>query len=504
MKRQAILIMTDTTRRDMLGCYGMDSRMQTPNLDKLASEGLLYEAAYTCQPVCGPARSAIFTGTFPHSNGVVTNCVPFGDNVKTLGQRLRDNGVRAAFVGKWHLDGGDYFGLGICPDGWDEDYWYDMHRYLEELTDEERMRSRLSDTAYDSTWGEEMTYAHRAADRAIKYINEHADDEFFLTLSLDEPHGPCICPAPYNHMYDDFAFPDDPVFHDTLENKPFMQHLWAGDAINAAPEELHKSSKMLSLFLGCNSYADYEIGRFLDTVYEKCPDALVIYTSDHGDMLGAHRLQTKNAAFYKEITNIPLIIRNGRNGEKGKVSYPASHIDLTPTILDYFGIDVPVLLEGKSMMPQIMDKEVRINDYVFTEFTRYEIDHDGFGGLQMMRAVTDGRYKLSINLMDTDELYDIEKDPSEVCNLINDPEYAEIRDTLHDVLLRHMDETRDLYRGYQWAVRPWRRDKKATWNNSGCTRQRENEEYEPRQWDYDTGLPMKEAVRGKKLYDDKK
>ena len=504
MRRQFILIMTDTTRRDMLGCYGVDERMKTPNLDKLASEALIYDKAYTCQPVCGPARSAIFTGTFPHSNGMVTNCVPLGDNVKTIGQRLRDNGIRTGYVGKWHLDGGDYFGLGRCPDGWDPEFWYDMHCYLEELSEEDRKRSRLSDTAYDPTWTEDMTYAHRCADRAIKYVDRYQDEDFFLTLSLDEPHGPCICPPPYNHMYDGFSFKDDPAFHDTLENKPFMQRLWAGDAINQDPEELHRSSKMLSLFLGCNSYADYEIGRFLDEVYEKCPDALIIYTSDHGDMLGSHRLQTKNAAFYKEIANIPLIIRNGRNSEKGRVDYPASHIDIAPTVLDYFGIAIPKIMEGRSMMSQILDKNVKINDYVFSEFTRYEIDHDGFGGLQMMRSVTDGRYKLSVNLLDTDELYDTETDPSEVDNLIDSPEHADVRNTLHDILLEHMDETRDLYRGYQWAVRPWRKDRKATWNNSGCTRQRENEEYEPRQWDYDTGLPMQQAVRGKKLYDDKK
>ena len=122
----------------------------------------------------------------------------------------------------------------------------------------------------------------------------------------------------------------------------------------------------------------------------------------------------------------------------------------------------------------------------------------------MMRSVTDGRYKLSINLMDSDELYDLESDPEEVENLIWNPDYAEIRNRLHDRLIAHMDETRDLYRGYQWLCRPWRNDKSPSWNNSACTRQRENEEYEPRQWDYDTGLPMKEAVRGKKLYDEKK
>ena len=156
------------------------------------------------------------------------------------------------------------------------------------------------------------------------------------------------------------------------------------------------------------------------------------------------------------------------------------------------------------MLAQIQDPTVVINDHVFAEFTRYEIDHDGFGGLQMMRSVTDGRWKLSINLMDKDELYDVHNDPSEVVNRIDDLESASIRDALHDVLLDHMDETRDIYRGYQWAVRPWRNDMTPSWNNSGCTRQRENEEYEERQWDYDTGLPMVQAVRGKKLYDIKR
>ena len=99
MKRQIILLMTDTTRCDMLGCYG-NADMRTPNLDRLAAEGLRYTNAYTCQPVCGPARSAIFTGTFPHSNGMVTNSIAMGDNVKTIGQRLSDNGVHCGYIGK--------------------------------------------------------------------------------------------------------------------------------------------------------------------------------------------------------------------------------------------------------------------------------------------------------------------------------------------------------------------------------------------------------------------
>ena len=500
MKKQVILLMTDTTRKDMLGCYG-NEKMITPNLDRLAEEGIRYENAYSAQPVCGPARSAIFTGTFPHTNGMVTNSIAMGENVKTIGQRLTDNGYHCGYIGKWHLDGGDYFGNGRCPEGWDKEYWFDMRCYLEELTEEERVRSRQSETAFSEDMSEEFTYAHRCSDRALKFLEQYKDEDFFLTVSYDEPHGPCLCPAPYNTMYEGFRFDDNPNFEDDLSQKPFLQQLWAGDSIHKSADELNKPSRQLALFLGCNTFVDYEMGRVLDKIYKEMPNALVIYTSDHGDMLGNHRLQMKNATAYKEVANIPLIIKGG---EKGKVVYsPASHIDIAPTILDYMGIPVPKLLEGKSMLPQIKDISVQINDAVYTEFTRYEVDHDGFGGLQIMRAISTERYKLVINLMDTDELYDLEKDPYEVHNLISDDRYKEIRNRLHDKLLAHMNDTRDLYRGYQWSCREWRKDKKPVWSNDGYTRQRENEEYEPRQLDYDTGLEMENAVRKKTTKDEK-
>ena len=477
MRKQLIFLMTDTTRKDMVGCYG-NPKMKTPNLDRLAEEGIRYENAYTCQPVCGPARSAIFTGTFPHTNGMVTNSIAMGDNVKTVGQRLSDNGIACGYIGKWHLDGSDYFGNGRCPDGWDSDYWYDMKTYLNELSDEDKVKSRDPKEAYKEGFSEEFTYAHRCSDRAIKYLEEHKDEDFFLSVSYDEPHGPSLCPAPFNHMYDGFRFDSCPNFQDDLSKKPFMQRLWSGKNLHAAEDEINKPSDGLSLFLGCNSFADYEIGRVLDKIKEVAPDAMVIFTSDHGDMLGAHRLFSKNA--------------------KGCVEDAmASHIDIAPTIMDYFGLPIPKLLEGKSMLPQIYEPSREINDVVYTEFTRYELDHDGFGGLQIMRAVMSKRYKLVIHLLDSDEFYDLEKDPYEMNNLIDDETYTEIRNEMHDRLIEHMNSTRDLYRGYQWRMRPWRKDFIPNWENEGYTRQRENEEYEPRQLDYDTGLPMESSVRKK-------
>lgn len=480
----------------MVGCYG-NPKMKTPNLDRLAEEGIRYENAYTCQPVCGPARSAIFTGTFPHTNGMVTNSIAMGDNIKTIGQRLSDNNIECGYIGKWHLDGSDYFGNGHCPEGWNPDYWYDMKTYLDELSDEDKVKSRDSKESYKIDFSEKFTYAYRCSERAIKYLETYKDKDFFLSVSYDEPHGPSLCPAPFNHMYDGFKFDDCPNFQDDLSKKPFMQRLWAGKKLHAAKDEINKSSDGLSLFLGCNSFVDYEIGRVLDKIKEVAPDAMVIFTSDHGDMLGAHRLFSKNAAAYKEVANIPLIIKGGASGCVEDAM--ASHIDIVPTIMDYFGLPIPKLLEGKSMLPQIYDTSKEINDVVYTEFTRYEIDHDGFGGLQIMRAAISKQYKLVIHLLDSDEFYDLEKDKYEMNNLINDENYAEARNAMHERLIEHMNNTRDLYRGYQWRMRPWRKDFVPDWDNEGYTRQRENEEYEPRQLDYDTGLPMESATRKKKL-----
>jgi len=490
---QVIFIMTDTQRKDMVGCYA-DTGLRTPALDRLASEGVRFEHAYTCQPVCGPARAALFTGTYPHLNGGWANSLAPGDNVRTLGQRVADHGIPAAYIGKWHLDGSDYFGLGHAAPGWDPAYWYDMRNYLEELTPEERVASRSPALNRDPNLTADFTYGRRCSDRAIRYLEQHAGDDFLLVLSYDEPHHPFICPRPFSEMYRDYRFPKRPNVWDTLADKPAHHRAWAGAAVDSdrdAFQIVHPD------YFGCNSFVDDEIGRVLAAVDRCAPGALVIYTSDHGDLLGSHCLGNKGPAMYEEVVNMPFIVRWPGHAPAGAVSQAlVSHIDVTPTILDVLGIPQSRTFHGRSLAPVFRQPDLAAADAVFMEFGRYEVDHDGFGGFQPVRACCTPRYKLVVNLLTTDELYDLETDPYEMRNLIEDPTYAAVRDRLHDRLLDWMNETRDPFRGYYWERRPWRTDARpATWDYTLMTRQREEEEYEPRQLDYGTGLEMRAATR---------
>ena len=278
-KSKIVFIMTDTQRADMLGCYA-DTGLTTPCLDRLASQGMRFAQAYTTQPVCGPARSAIFSGQFPHSNGVFTNGQPYYDNVKTLGRRLEDNGFHTAYIGKWHLDGGDYFGMGRCPDGWDKKYWYDMRNYLEELSDSERLLSRTQDGMKEANIAREFTFGNRCSNRAIDFLQKHNNEDFFLVVSYDEPHDPYLCPEPYASMYKDFVFPKSTNVYDDLSGKPDYQTVWAGDSLK---EDKAALEIRMPHYFGCNSFIDSEIGRVMEAVDRYAPDALVMYTSDHGD-----------------------------------------------------------------------------------------------------------------------------------------------------------------------------------------------------------------------------
>ena len=180
--------MTDTQPARAVGAYGVEG-LHTPNLDALAARGVRFDRAYTSCPVCTPARAGIFTGVMPSSTGAWANDMPLGSNVPTLGQRLQRHGYRTAYVGKWHLDGHDYFGAGECPPGWEPEYWYDGLRYLSDLSAEQRALWRgglhSAEAIRQAGIGAEFTWAHRSVDRALAFMATAGDAAYLLAVSFD-------------------------------------------------------------------------------------------------------------------------------------------------------------------------------------------------------------------------------------------------------------------------------------------------------------------------------
>jgi uncharacterized sulfatase len=466
--------------------------IQTPNLDRLAAGGIKYERAYTTQPVCTPARSAMFTGTYPHTNGCWGNSMPLGNTVRSLGERLTDSGVHCGYIGKWHLDGFDYFGTGKPSPGWDPKVWYDQRDYLDELSPEDRKRSRQAATGKDPKLQADFTFAHRCSSRAVDFLERNKDRDFLLVVSYDEPHDPSISPERYRDLYQEYGFPRAANWDDNLNDKPEEQRVWAGDALTKEIRPVREAA-----YFGALTFVDSEIGRVLDSIDRNAPAALVMYTSDHGGMLQSHRLYGKGPAMYEEITNVPFLVRwPGHAPSNVASTVPVSHIDVSGTVMDYFGHEVPEVFEGGSMLKSIQDPTHVSRQNVFLEWGRYEVDHDGFGGFQPIRCICDGRYKLSVHLLTSDELYDLKADPGEMQNLIDSPDHTNLRNQMHDKLLAWMDDTRDPFRGYYWGRRQWRPDYPVSWENHGMTRQRQDDQF-GRELDYDTGLPMKTATRPK-------
>lgn len=481
-----IMIMTDTQATNMVGCYtGLP--LGTDNIDRLAASGVMFGSAYTTCPVCTPARSGLFTGIYSSQSGAWTNNIALGANMRTMGAYFKAAGYRTAFIGKWHLDGHDYFGTGQCPPEWEDAYWFDGKRYLDGMTDTQislwRNGLNSADDLRRNGIGAEFTWAHGITERAKAFLKstEDGDAPYLLVVSYDEPHHPFTCPPDYVERWAGFAYPLGARAGDTLAGKPEHQRLWA----EAMPAPVGADGCYRHpMYFACNDFVDDKIGEVITAGGD---DAWVVYTSDHGEMMGAHRLVSKGSAAYDDITRIPLILRPPvAEAVPTRIDTPVSHIDILPTLLDIAGIDAPPALHGDSLVPLATGK-TRAHADVLIEFNRYEIEHDSFGGFIPMRALVTDDFKLVVNLFDTDEFYDRKNDPDEMVNLIDAPQFAAVRDALHDRLLARMEAIRDPYRAYRWAVRPWRTDKRPEW--MGAFRPKPDDGVSPVVRDYDTGLP---------------
>lgn len=508
MKRpNIILIMTDTQATNMVGCYsGKD--LNTNNIDQLASDGIRFNSAYTCSPVCTPARAGLFTGIYSNQSGPWTNNIAPGKNISTMGRYFKDADYDTCYIGKWHLDGHDYYGTGICPPEWHEDYWYDGANYLEELDDKQialwRNGLNTIEDLETNQIDETFTWAHRISNRAMNYLDTKSpqdDQPFLMVLSYDEPHHPFTCPPQYLKKYQDYYYDLGPKAFDDLSSKPQHHKLWS----QAMPAPVGEDGLYHHpLYFACNDFVDDEIGRVINHLDQsEIDNTWIVYTSDHGEMMGAHKLISKGAAMYDDITNIPLIIRppkvapttNSACVAGSQIQAPVSHIDILPTLMRLANITQPAMLPGGDLLSVV---EQNTDRSVMVEFNRYEVEHDSFGGFIPVRCWISPRFKLVLNLFTSDELYDRVNDKDELNNLIDDPDHMVIRNQMHDELLDYMDTIRDPFRTYQWSMRTWRTDSQPRW--MGSFRPRPEDGYSPVVRDYDTGMPTQGVkVEDKKL-----
>lgn len=450
-----LLIVTDQQRKDTIGAY-QSPKCKTPNVDRLAAHGMTFDRAYTPCGLCSPVRSSLLTGTYPHAHNALTNNklhpvrteIPPEADILTPG--LKRAGYQLGSVGKWHVNSTH------SP----VDFGYDRHV---SLTDYVAYRKEtlgvpfppetnnyvIPNSAVDPIPEHQCRQAW-LTDQTLDLINDFSqtEDPFFVRLDFHGPHMPNVIPEPFASKYNPDSIPPLPNFDDDLEGKPAVQRIkrrhWGTETMSWKdwqPLQAH--------YYGEVSLIDKQVGRLLDRLNELgiSENTVVIFTSDHGDTMGAHKIWNKDYTMYDEIYNVPFIVRwpgvtpqNTRND-----TYIHHFIDLTPTLLEIAGAEVPPDLHGQTMLPLFKDESQDRPREAFCEF------HGCHMGLYTMRMLQTDRWKYVFHTNDIDELYDHENDPLEMQNLAEDPDYQNILKDLRIKMVEWMAKTDDhLYN--EWIV----------------------------------------------------
>ena len=467
-----VFIMSDQQRQDTLACYGADW-MQVPNLNALADQSFVFENAYVAQPVCTPARATIMTGLYPHAAGPIVNQIHLSPDVPVISEMMSSDYVKG-YMGKWHL-GDDLIpqrGFDVWKSAEDNhriakpEQRYltsDYNRYLvEQGYEPDRARNGVgvfsSDRHYDMP--EEHQMASYLGDQAAEFIEQNSDRPFVLYVSTFEPHSPYH--GPFMDMYDPAELPVGPAFlrkpeSASLVNRVradyFLQFMLDG-ADQSADEYMTRYAaprEDVSTELGWRTLRAHYMANItlVDRMVGKITAALeragvsdntvVVFTSEHGDMMGDHGMLEKRS-FFEEASRVPLLMKvPWLSQERTLVEGSVGHIDLVPTLLDLIGEGVPGDLQGKSLRPVLEgDADLSDND-VFVQWngTSEEIIDRFLGSAEINRmlalpwrsVITPDRWKLNLCAGDRCELYDLNNDPHEMNNLYDDPAQADrVRD----------------------------------------------------------------------------
>jgi len=436
-----IMVFSDQQRWDTCGCYGQTLPV-TPNLDRMAAAGVRFEHAFTCQPVCGPARSCLQTGRYASATGCYRNGIALPQNEPTLAHWLGDAGYDTAYVGKWHLATNlrntnsteelppeESFETRAVPPERRGGYHYWMAADILEYT------SHAYDGHVFDTDGNQRDFppgryrADALGDWAIEYLAGHQRNQpFFLFLSFIEPH----------HQND----------HNRFEGPHGSAARWGNYAV---PGDLVGTKgdwrENYPDYLGCCHAVDANLGRIRSWLAEEglAENTLLIYTSDHGSHFCTRNPEYKRAC-HEGCVRVPLVIE-GPGFRGGRVvNELVSLLDVPPTMLSAAGVPVASTMQGHALQPLV---EGQVDDWAREVFIQITEDHIG-------RAIRTARWKYEVwvpsehafsgwacgesDVYHEYHLYDLVNDPFERNNLVTDPAYGEVRRELAQILKRRMVE----------------------------------------------------------------
>jgi len=447
-KPNLIVFLPDQQRADTLACYG-GVKVHAPNLNKLASESVVFERTYVTHPVCTPSRSSLMTGTWPHINGCNRNSVPLDRRFRVFPELMEDKDYHTAYVGKWHLGEEGPAGRGFQewistePRG---DY---ANFLISRGLTPDKQNGGFSELAV-SNLPLELSRPKFLERHACEFIEKQQRSPFILVVAFVEPHSPYNGPLNNEHSLNEVDLDLTATLPES-ENIPLRYRLmreWQQtEAVldrgrlptqlffGITPEE-YRSIKQR--YLGLVTLVDQSIGAILGCLerFGLRDDTIVVHTSDHGDSLGAHHLFGKEVMF-EEAARVPFVIRLPDQRHGKAISQPVSHIDFVPTLLDLLGQPTHPQGAGKILVPQIRE-EAMSPESSFIEWapnrTKIKKGTSLAPRRMIKRAVDESTravvspdgWKLCLRDKDLNELYNLHDDPRETRNLYRDQQYASV------------------------------------------------------------------------------
>lgn len=437
---------TDQQRFDTIACLG-NPHINTPNLDRLASMGTAFTSCYTQSPICTPSRATFLTGRYPATHHVHRNGNEYFPSSEVLVTKiLADAGYDCGLAGKLHLsrakdriekrpdDGYRAFHWSHHPQpDWPEGHAYADWLKREKGVDPEELFTDVRELMYGPGVPEEFHQTTWCTEKTIEFITEKRSGPWLMSVNPYDPHPPFDPPAEYLERYDPNALPY-PLFRESdIEHQRHFTGIdqQSKNAVDprSTGEASYDARAVKACYYAMIELIDNQFGRILDVLEEtqQLSNTIIIFTSDHGELLGDHGLLYKGCRFYEASVHVPLIVAWPKAWKCGLRSEALVElVDLPQTILEAVGLSAPAFMQGKSLAP--IAAGLSDPDYhkkaVICEYNDALQHPDGTHA--SMRF--DGRYKTVVyHGHQIGELYDLHDDPGEFNDLWNDPASKELR-----------------------------------------------------------------------------